>query len=127
METAILSVGLFLCLACLWLLGRRDWLRLARPRRQVTARVTGHRVSHDDGTSYSAIYAFTDESGRHEVIDAVYEPAPRPPVGAVCELTYPEGRPDLARPPRPILWLIVYAVSGGCAGAIVARMLGYIG
>jgi hypothetical protein len=126
METAILSAGLFLCLACLWLLGRRDWLRLTRPRRRATGRVTGHRVSHDDGTSYSAIYAFTDESGRHEVIDAVYEPTPRPPVGTMLELVYPEGRPDLARPPRPFLWLFVYAVCGGCAAAIIARMLGYI-
>jgi len=48
MEIAILSAGLFLCLTTLWLLGRRDWLRLTRPRRRVTASVTGHRVSRDD-------------------------------------------------------------------------------
>lgn len=127
METVILSVGLFLCLACLWLLGRRDWLRIARPSRRVTASVTGHRVSHDDGTSYSAIYAFTDESGGHEVIDAIYEPVPRPPVGTICELVYPEGHPDLARPPRLAFWLGVYAVCGGGAAAILARMFGYLG
>jgi len=127
METAILSVGLLLCLTTLWLLGRRDWLRLTLPRRRVTASVTGHRVSRDDGTSYSAIYAFADESGSHEVIDAVYEAAPRPPIGTVCELVYPAGHPELARPPRPVLWLFVYLVCGGCVAAIAARMLGYIG
>ncbi|MBV1690464.1 hypothetical protein KRR38_22965 [Novosphingobium sp. G106] len=127
METAILLTGLFLCLVTLWLLGRHDWVRLTRARRRVTASVTGHRVTRDDATSYSAIYAFTDESGRHEVTDAVYEATPRPPIGAVCELVYPAGRPDLARPPRLVLWLCVYAVCSGCAVAIVARMAGYIG
>lgn len=126
METAILLTGLFLCLVTLWLLGRHDWVRLTRPRRRVTASVTGHRVTRDDATSYSAIYAFTDDSGRHEVTDAVYEATPRPPVGTVCELVYPEGRPDLARPPRPVLWACVYAVCAGCAVAIIARMLGTI-
>lgn len=126
METAILLTGLFLCLVTLWLLGRRDWVRLTRPRRRVTASVTGHRMTRDDATSYSAIYAFTDESGRHEVTDAVYEATPRPPVGTVCELVYPAGHPELARPPRPLLWLFVYVFCAGCAVAIIARMLGYI-
>jgi len=61
------------------------------------------------------------------VIDAVYEATPRPPVCTVCELVYHEGRPDLARPPRLVLWFCVYAVCAGCAVVIIARMLGPIG
>ena len=94
MESYILTAGIALCLFSLWAIARHDWLRLTRPSCRVTGVVIGHRSSWDDNSkTYAAIYRFRDESGEHEVIDAVYRPARQPELGAIRELAYPQGHP----------------------------------
>ena len=126
-ESWFIGAALALCLFALAALLRRDLPRLGRPTRKVTARVTGHRTGiEDDRRHYAEIYAFSDETGRHEVTDQVLSPRPQPRLGAVVELTYPAGRPDLARPPRPWTWLLVYAALAYGTAVLVLRALGRI-
>jgi hypothetical protein len=126
-ENWFLGAGIALCLFSLWAISRHDWLRLIRPIRRAVGEVCNHRISHDaDGVSYAAIYRFTAEDGEHEVIDAVYSVAAKPPIGTRIELTYPAGRPDLARPPRPLLWSGVYLLLFGMLGILAAKALGWL-
>ena len=127
MEYYILYGGMALCLFSLWAIARYDWLRLTRPSRRALGEVTGHRSSWDDNSkTYAAIYRFRDESGEHEVIDAVYRPARQPELGAIRELAYPQGHPELARPPRPWLWGGVYLLLLGLLGILAAKTLGIL-
>jgi hypothetical protein len=127
MENYFLWAGMALCLFSLWALARYDWLRLTRPSRRVMGRVIGHRTGWDEGSkNYAAIYAFSDESGAHEVIDSVYSGSPRPSVGTLRELAYPAGRPELARPPRLALWLSVYAMLMALAAILFAKWMGWL-
>jgi len=100
-ERWFLASGIALCLFSLWAIGRHDWLRLVRPSRRITASVTGHRESWENSSrSYAAIYAFTDETGQHEVIDAVHKSFPLPETGArvpVGGLSFGPGAGTFAR------------------------------
>lgn len=44
------------------------------------------------------------------MIDQIQYASPRPPIDTKVTLFYPEGHPDLARVPRPALWLFVYGL-----------------
>lgn len=119
--------GIALCLFALWAIARRDWLRLTRPVRRVLAEVCGHRkMVGGDGTDWAAIYRFQAEDGAHEVIDQVLSSKLSPPLGAMVELTYPAGRPDLARPPRPLMWVAVYLLLAGMVAMLAASALGLL-
>jgi hypothetical protein len=127
MECYLLLAGIALCLFSLWAIARHDWLRLTRPTERGMGKVIGHRAGWDEGQRcYSAIYEFTDPAGRHEVIDQIYAPAPRPPLGSQVDLVWPQGRPDLARPPRPLLWALCYALLAGCAALLGAKLFGLL-
>ncbi len=125
MEHYFLFAGVALCLFSLWAIARHDWLRLTRPGRLACGKVTGYRSNFEDGSySYAAIYHFADESGPHEVVDAVYHLARQPELGAIRELAYPQGHPELARPPRPLLWGVIYLFLLGLLGIFIAKALG---
>ena len=127
METAIVWIAIAFVALCVGLVAKNDWPRLQRIGRSVTAEVVGHRSQiHDNTRSFAAIYAFEAEGARHEVIDQVYSGREHPPLGTRVALTYPVGRPDLARPPRPVMWLLVYAVLLLLLGILVAKALGLI-
>lgn len=127
MERYFLYAGIALVLFSLWAIARHDLLRLTRSIRRVQARVGGHRTSWENSArSYATIYEFSDETGQHSVVDAVHGSFPKPEVGALVELAYPEGRPDLARPPRPLMWLAVYALLLGLLGLLVAKVAGIL-
>jgi hypothetical protein len=127
MELYFLLAGQALCLFSLWAIARFDWVRLTRPSRRVGAVVTGHRSSWSDGDkSYAAIYRFALGSTEHDVTDAVYGSSPKPPLGTRVELVHPEGRPDLARVPRPLMWLVVYGVLVGLDAVLLAKMMGWL-
>ena len=116
-----------LCIFSLWAIARHDWLRLTRPSRLVLARVTGQRSSTSDGSiNYAPIFRFTAEGTEHEVIDAVYGARPKPPVGTVIELSHPVGHPQLARPPRLLMWLSVYAFLLFMLAILLAKLLGWL-
>ncbi len=105
----------------------RDWPRLTRSTRRVESEVCNHRKSDGvDGVSYAAVYRFTAEDGPHEVIDPVYVHTPRPPLGTQVALTYPEGRPDLARPSRPLLWGMLYLFVLGMLAQLIAIWFGWL-
>jgi hypothetical protein len=119
--------GISMCLFALWAIARRDWVRLTTISRNVSGEVTGHRISRDsDGTSYAAILTFSAEGKTHEVTDQVLNANPTPPVGTKVNLTYPHGRPDLARIPRPLLWAMVYALLIGMILLLGASAAGWL-
>ena len=123
-----LIAGQALCLFSLWAIARHDWVRLTRPSHRVRAVVTGHHSSWSDGSkSYAAIYRFALRGTEHDVTDAVFGSSPKPAVGTTVVLAYPEGRPDLARPPRLLLWLSVYGLLVGLEALLLAKMMGWIG
>lgn len=119
---AIALLGIVLA-AMLW----NDRLRLLRPSVRVQGEVIGHRTGMSDGdTDYAAIYRFTEGGVQHEVIDGLYTAIRRPDVGTIRALHYPQGRPDLARPPRLAFWIMVYGLIFGMAALLVAKMLGWL-
>jgi hypothetical protein len=126
-ENWFLGAGIAISLFCLWAILRLDWPRLTRPSLRVQARVIRHRISWENSAkSYAAIYAFTAESEDHEVEDALHRSFPIPELGTIVELSYPAGRPDLARPPRPLLWGLVYLLLLGMLGILTAKALGWL-
>lgn len=127
MEQYFIYGGMALCLFSLWAIARHDVLRLTRPQRRVTGEVVDHRESRDnDGISYAAIYRFVDGSGEHRVTDPVLSASRQPPLGTMRELAYPAGRPDLARPPRPLLWGAVYLFLIALVAMFVAKAMGLL-
>ena len=76
--------------------------------------------------AYAPVFRFAGEDGTHEVVDAVYSGAMKPPVGAEVALRYPAGRPDLAQVPRPLMWAAVYALLGGLEALLFAVMMGWL-
>jgi uncharacterized membrane protein YccC len=127
MENYFIWSGIALCLFSLWAIARHDWLRLTRPTRRITARVTGHRSHFEENThNFAAVFSFTDETGLHEVVDGVFYSDRRPTVGTLRELRYPAGRPDLARPPRPLLWSAIYATIMAMAGMLFGKWMGWL-
>ena len=127
MELYFLVAGQALCLFSLWVLARRDLVRLTRPSLRVEAVVTGFRSTWEDGSrSYAPVYRFTSASGEHEVVEMLYRGAQTPPVGTVVPLRHPAGRPDLAHVPRPLLWMMVYALLAGLEALLLARMMGWL-
>ena len=127
MELTFLIAGQALCLFSIWVLARADLVRLTRPSRRVEAVVTGFRSTWNEGSrSYAPVYRFASEGGEHEVTEALYSGARKPPVGTAVALQHPEGRPDLARVPRPLLWLAIYGLLAGLEAALLAKMLGWL-
>jgi len=126
-EHYFLFAGIALAVFSLWVIGRKDWVRLTTIGRSVDAEVIGHSLSCDnDGTSYAAIYRFRAEGKAHEVTDQLLNSRPKPPIGTRVTLSYPIGRPELARVPRPWTWLFVYGVLLFLFGMLVARLLGWL-
>lgn len=122
---SLLAIALlgFALMAMLW----HDRLRLLRPSVRVQGEVIGHRTGMSDGdTDYAAMYRFTADGAVHEVVDRYYTATKRPDVGTTRTLHYPEGRPDLARPPRMAFWIMVYALFIAMAALLFTKMLGSI-
>ncbi|MBS0473656.1 MAG: hypothetical protein JSR28_00730 [Proteobacteria bacterium] len=127
MGTAIAWIAAGFVALCLFLVARPDWIRLRTIGRSVSAEVSGHRSQiHNNVRSYAAIYAFEAEGQHHEVIDQVYGARESPPVGTRVTLSYPVGRPDLARPPRPLMWLWVYGVLLTMLVMLIAKLMGWL-
>ncbi len=80
----------------------------------------------DGDTDYAAMYRFNADGLAHEVFDGIYTAMRRPEVGTDRALHYPEGRPDLARPPRMAFWIMVYGLPVGMAGLLFAKLLAWI-
>lgn len=127
MEAWFLYAGMALCLFALWAIARHDWVRLTTMSRQADGEVIGHRISRDsDGTSYAATYRFSAEGKVHEVVDPVLSPRPIPDEGTKVSLTYPVGRPELARVSRPLLWGGIYLLLIGLFAVLFAKLLGWL-
>lgn len=76
--------------------------------------------------TYAPVLRFVFEGREHEVVDAVYSARRTPGEGTQMEVCWPEGRPDLARPPRLAMWVAVYALLAGMAGLLTGLGLGWI-
>lgn len=128
MKLYFLLAGQALCLFSLWVLARRDWVRLTRPSQRVEAEVTGYRSTWNEGArSYAPVYRFTSEGAEHEVVEAVHSSTQTPQLGTMVALSHPAGRPDLAQVPRPLMWLVVYALLAFMEAVLLAKMMGWIG
>ena len=126
MKSYLLWGSLAMCLFAIWVMARRDWLRLSCPTCHATARVIGHRSSWSDGRRvYAAILRFSHVAGTSDVVDQMLSSSPRPPVGAFVEVNYPEGHPDLARPPRVLMWLAIYGLLIALAAIILIKAMGW--
>lgn len=126
-EQGFLYAGIGLCLLGLLAMARHDWIRLTRRTRHATAEVCSHKTSRDDeGLGYFATYRFLDDAGSHEVTDSLRHQTPLPPLGTRVALSYPAGRPDLARPRRSLQWLSIYSFLLTMAGLLAARALGLL-
>lgn len=127
MERWFLFAGIGLCLFSLWALLHRDWVRLGRISREAMGEVVEYRLARDDGVpTYAPVYRFAAEGAEHRVTDQVYSRRQHPPLGTQVLLRYPLGRPDLARPPRLLLWLGVYALLIGLLAMLVAKALDWL-
>jgi hypothetical protein len=127
MEAWFLGAGITLCLFSLWVLIRKDWVRLRSVSRTAVAEVIGHRMSSDnDGISYAAVMRFSADGQAHEVVDALLHANPQPPVGTKITVHYPYTRPDLARISRPWTWAFVYAVLLFTLAMLIARWLDWL-
>ncbi len=127
MENVILYVAMAFVALCLWLVARNDLVRLNGLSRQARGEVIRHHCQfHNNVRSYAPVYRFDAEGTTHEVTDQVYSGAQQPPVGTRVQLSYPVGRPDLARVPRPWLWAGVYLLLIGLLGVLVAKKLGWL-
>lgn len=129
MDRWIVLAGIALVVFSLAILIRRDWLRLTFPSRQVIAEVIDHHQSRDPDShrlNYAAIYRFDDETGDHQVTDAVCSLKPEPSLGTLVELTYPDGHPDLARKSRPLTWVMVYLALVAMLSVLVGKLLGWL-
>ena len=120
--TALVSSGL-----CLWLLLRHDWLRWTRPMCEAEAEVIGQRMTWSDSTrTYAARLRFEVDGQVYDVTDQLYGSKAAIAVGTRCRIMWPQGRPDLARIPRPWMWVGVYAVLLYVAGIMAGKLCGYI-
>lgn len=127
MEDVLSWLGITLLVFALMALLRNDRLRLLRPSLRVQGEVIGHRTGMSDGdTDYAAVYRFTADGVAHEVADGYYTPTKRPDVGTTRILHYPEGHPDLARPPRRAFWIMVYVLLAGMAAVLFAKVQGWV-
>ncbi len=127
METTLSWLGIILLSAALAAMLWNDRLRILRPSVRVQGEVIGHRTGFSDGdTDYAAIYRFTADGVVHEVTDGIYTAMRRPDIGTIRVLHYPQGRPDLARPPRLAFWMMVYALLAIMAAALFAKWMGWI-
>jgi hypothetical protein len=128
MKIYFLIAGQALCLFSLWVLARADFVRLVRQACRVQAMVTGYRSTWNEGSrSFAPIYRFTSEGAEHEVTEALYSTVAKPPLGTAVRLVHPQGRPDLARVPRPLLWIAVYGVLLLLEAMLLSKMTGWIG
>jgi hypothetical protein len=108
-------------IAMLW----DDRLRMLRPSLKVEAEVIGHRAGMSDGhTDYAAVYRFTADGVQHDVVDNMYSTVKRPPVATITTLHYPQGRPDLARRPRPAYWTIIYVILSTTVLGLLVKLSG---
>lgn len=127
METVFSWLGIGLLVVAIVAMLWNDRLRLMRPSVRVQGEVIGHRTGMSDGdTDYAAIYRFTADSTVHEVADGIYTAIRRPDVGTIRVLHYPQGRPDLARPPRLAFWIAVYTLLAAMAAVLFAKLVGWI-
>jgi len=127
MKVWFIGGGIALCLFSLWVMARYDWLRLTRPARRAMGEVTGHKLGYAKGRrTYAPIYRFTDDTGMHEVTDQMFSSWANPPVGSQRELAYPAGYPQLARPPRPVMWVAVYLGVFALLAVLVAKAMDWL-
>lgn len=125
MELVIIWVSVALVVFALWAIARHDWLRLTRASVRVHAKVIGYRCNSDDGQkSYSARFMFDAAGQPVEVIDQLLVAQRSPPVGAEVWLHYPQGRPELARIPRPATWAMVYSVLLAILTVLIFKLCG---
>ncbi len=95
--------------------------------REAQAEVIGQHSGWSDGArTHAAMLRFETEGGMHEVTDQLYGSRPAYAVGAKCRVMWPDGRPDLARIPRPWLWTGVYGMLFYLAGILIGRLTGFI-
>jgi hypothetical protein len=123
LSALLLALTLFAIGAMAW----RDLGWRNRRRSEVEGEVVRFKSSMSRGTEvFTPVYRFAAEGGEHEVTDVVYSARPKLAPGDKVQLAYPYGRPDLARVPRPAMWVMVYALLALMAAMLAANLLGWL-
>ena len=93
---------------------RGDLLFLRYPVIRTRAKIVRHdRRSEKGRTLYNPIFLFADQSGTFfEVRDKLYMPFPKPVIGEMIEITYPQNHPEQARIPYPVFRGLLYGILG---------------
>ena len=127
--TQILS-ALMLAVA-LFALGSLAWRDLGwRNRRpcEVEGKVVSLKSSMNRGAEvFAPVIRFAAEGAEHEITDIVYSERPKRAVGDKVTLAYPDGRPELARIPRPLVQVMIYAAFVFMAAMAAAGTAGWLG
>ncbi len=128
MATAFLWISLALVVFTTVILLREDWKFLRLGRAHVRATVSGHKRSLDEGhENFAAQFRFaTDHGETIQITDAVLQNTAEPPVGTTVDLVYPNGRPDLARRPRPFLRSMIYVTLLAMNAILAARLANFL-
>jgi uncharacterized membrane protein YccC len=126
METFASWFGIAIGVFALWALARHDWLRLTRKSQTVTAEIVDHHETRDEGRPmFAPIYRFLENGRSYDVVDAVLKNRRTPPIGTKRILVFPQGHPELARPPRWLMWIAVYLFLAIAIGMLAAHLLGW--
>ncbi|WP_229954326.1 DUF3592 domain-containing protein [Parasphingorhabdus litoris] len=106
---------------------RGDLPFLRNPIRRVPAKIVRHdRRFEDGGIGYNPVFRFADERGQFiEVRDKVYMPFPKPVIGEMVEIVYPEGYPEKARIPYPMFRGLLYGFLGYLFIMLVIELTGW--
>uniref|UniRef100_UPI0035C08AF3 DUF3592 domain-containing protein n=1 Tax=Parasphingorhabdus cellanae TaxID=2806553 RepID=UPI0035C08AF3 len=107
-------MGLALTVTGIALALRSDLPFLRNPVRRAPAKIVRHDRRYEDGAPvYQPVFRFADEHGTFiEVRDKLYMPFPKPVIGEMVEIIYPEGYPQQARIPYPVFRTLLYGLLG---------------
>ncbi len=97
----------------LWIVGMPDFLRVAKGTVHVRSRVSRHMPGPD---GFVPIFAFHHDGRSCEVPGPVASATPTPAVGTGQLLSFPAGRPELARVPAPFARSLLYCLFAAWLG-----------
>ena len=93
---------------------RGDLPFLRHPVHRAPAMIVRHDRRFEKGRAlYKPVFRFANRNGTFiEVHDKVYMPFPKPVIGEMVDIVYPEGFPHKARIPYPVFRGLLYGLLG---------------
>ena len=106
---------------------RGDLPFFRNPVCRVSAKIVRHdRRSENGVTLYNPVFRFPDKNGRFiEVRDRLYTPFPKPVIGEMVDVIYPEGFPEKARIPYFTFRALLYGALSYAFAMLVMEITGW--